>query len=57
MKLSAAEITLEKARTANCVAISQALKLLKNSSAYTAASKNDKLKMEEEKKTEVVNRR
>jgi|HubBroStandDraft_2_1064218.scaffolds.fasta_scaffold421718_3 hypothetical protein len=55
--LSTAEITIEKAKAADRVAISQAIKTLKNSSAYMAASNKNKLKMEEDKKEEVVNRR
>ena len=54
--LSTAEITIEKAKAADRVAISWAIKTLKNSSAYIAASNNNKLKMEEDKKEEVVNR-
>jgi len=55
--LSAAEITIEKAKVADRVAISQAIKTLKDSSAYMVASNKNKLKMEEDKKEEVVNRR
>jgi hypothetical protein len=55
--LSTAEIIIEKAKAADRVVISQAIKMLKNLSAYMAASNKNKLKMEEDKKEEVVNRR
>jgi hypothetical protein len=55
--LSAADIALEKAKAADRVAISQAIKAMKNSPAYIAASNSNKEKMEEEKREEVVNKR
>ena len=55
--LSTAEITIEKAKVADRIAISQAIKTLNDSSAYMAASNKNKLKMEEDKKEEVMNRR
>ena len=53
--LSAAEITIEKVKAADRITISQAIKMLKNSFAYMAASNNNKLKIEKDKE-EVVNR-
>jgi hypothetical protein len=51
------ELKLEKAKAAGRVAISQALKALKDSPAYKAASKSSQIILEEEKRREVVDRR
>jgi len=52
-----AELRIQKAKAADRVAVSQAIKTLKDSPAYMAASKNTQTEMEEQKKQEVVARR
>ena len=55
--MTEAELRIEKAKIADRVAISQALKTLKDSPAYMAASKFNQSAMEEQKRNEVVARR
>jgi hypothetical protein len=45
------ELRIEKAKAADCIAISQVLKILKDSPAYMAASKINQSAMEEQNGT------
>ena len=49
-----AELKIQKAKAADRVAISQAIKTLKDLPAYMAASTNIQTEMEEQKRQEVV---
>jgi hypothetical protein len=55
--LSSLELQLDKAKAADRTAISNALKTLKGQPAYQAADDVTKVKMEKEKKDEVVAKR
>ena len=54
--MTEAKLKIEKAKIADRVAISQALKTLKDSPAYMAASKLNQSVIEEQKRNEVVAR-